>query len=183
MKIYLLKNFLSVLFQVLPRGWRNYRPNSERKWRHKNPKMFPSQWFRHIRQSPHFTYRRHYYVQSDFKEDRWQADRRQEDSQQEDRPQDRRQEDSKQNWRHKNPKMFRHSDSVISESSLHLQENIIMFKGILRKTGDRQTGEDRQQEDRQQEDRRQEDRQTGHRRQADPGWTYRINIMSSTSLI
>jgi hypothetical protein len=59
--------------------------------------------------------------------------------------------------------MFRHSDSVISESSLHLQENITMFKVILRKTGDRQTGEDRQHEDRQQEDRRQEDRQTGHR--------------------
>jgi len=40
MKIYLLKNFLSVLFQVLPRGWRNYRSNSDRNWRHKNPKMF-----------------------------------------------------------------------------------------------------------------------------------------------
>ncbi len=63
--------------------------------------------------------------------------------------------------------MFRHSDSVISESSLHLQENISMFKVILRKTGDRQTGEDRQQEDRQQEDRRQEDRQTGHRQTGD----------------
>ncbi len=73
--------------------------------------------------------------------------------------------------------MFRHSDSVISESSLHLQENIIMFKVILRKTGDRQKGEDRQQEDRQQEDGRQEDRQTGRQatgRQATGG--SRMNI-------
>jgi hypothetical protein len=59
--------------------------------------------------------------------------------------------------------------SYLSESSFHLQENI-MFKVILGRqaTGRQSTGR-QQQEDRQQEDRRQEDRPQADRRQADPG--------------
>jgi hypothetical protein len=163
MKIYLLKNFLSVLFQVLPRGWRNYRSNSDRNWRHKNPKMFrhsdsvilfmePRNRFRQagnwflgslkglqIRALNLRSFLFIYLFLRVFPPP-----------------------PSKRNWRHKNPKMFRHSDKNTG----------------YRKTGDRKTGAGRQALGRQATGRqtagRQADRPQADRRQADPGWTSRI---------
>ena len=164
MKIYLLKDFLSVLFQVLPRGWRNYRSNSDRNWRHKNPKMFrhsdsiilfmeprnrfrqAGNWFlgslkglqiRALSLHSFLFFYLFLWVNSPPPA-------------------------SKRNWRHKNPKMFRHSD-----------KNTGYRKTGHRKTGQRKTGNGWQATGRQTAG-RQADRPQADRRQADPGWTSRI---------
>ncbi len=131
MKIYLLKIFLSALFQVLLRGWRNYRSNSDRNWRHKNLKMFrhsdsvilfmePRNRLRQARkwflgslkglQIRSLNLRSFLFIYLFL----WVNSPP---------------PPSKRNWRHKNTKIFRHSD-----------KNTGYRKTGNRKTGDRRTG-------------------------------------------
>ncbi len=171
MKIYLLKIFLSVLFQVLPRGWRNYRSNSDQNWRHKNPKMFrqsdsvilfmePRNLFRQAGnwslgslkglQIRALNLRSFLFIYLFL----WVNPSP---------------PASKRNWRHKNPKMFRHSD-----------KNTGYRKTGNRKTGNRKTDGRKTQTGH---------RQTGDRRIQDehPGSYFRelinINVVNIPNLI